>query len=191
MRARPATSATRSPRPAAKWPNALGWGKQHGTMRKTKRRGTDSHRCRLHAQSHRLQSRAHPQAHRRLRQKSARKPENRLRQTENPTTKDGNGPSLPQVFQQIARSLEYSAHCKHPVGSARIESKPPSTDRRRGSIWPDGRSEVSNKSCSIWPCDAGGGIGATRRAMEGITKNDLPSGVCSTYFTPNVCTGAS
>jgi hypothetical protein len=29
------------------------------------------------------------------------------------------------------------------------------------------------------------------RAMEGITKNDLPSGVCSTYFTPDVCTGAS
>ena len=39
MRARPATSATRSPRPAAKWPNASSLGKQHGTMRKTKHRG--------------------------------------------------------------------------------------------------------------------------------------------------------
>ena len=43
MRARPATSATRSPRPAAKWPNAssAASGKgQHGTMRKT---GTSRH----------------------------------------------------------------------------------------------------------------------------------------------------
>src|SRR5215831_10337242 len=47
----------------------FGWGKQHGTMRKTKHRGIAAVAAdfMLHAQSYRLQSRADSQAHRRLR----------------------------------------------------------------------------------------------------------------------------
>ena len=39
MRARPATSATRSPRPGRKWPNASSAGASNTAMGKTKHRG--------------------------------------------------------------------------------------------------------------------------------------------------------
>ena len=39
----------------------FGWGKQHGTMRKTKHRGIRRRGCRFPAQLHRLQSGPHPQ----------------------------------------------------------------------------------------------------------------------------------
>ena len=67
----------------------FGWGKQHGTMRKTKHRGVAavSASCSISSPtiSCAFPSSSPPEA------ESARKPENRLRQTENPTTKDGNG----------------------------------------------------------------------------------------------------
>ena len=97
----------------------FGWGKQHGTMRKTKHRGIGSRRSRLHAQSHRLQSRAHPQAHRRLRRSSARKPEIRLRQTENPTTKDGNGLGYRRFFSELLDQNPTDFGCAIPLVPAK------------------------------------------------------------------------
>ena len=80
----------------------FGWGKQHGTMRKTRYRGiaTIAADFMLNAQSHRLQSRAHSQAHRRPRRSL---PASRQNASDRP--KNGNGPGTAN-FQQLLNSGE-------------------------------------------------------------------------------------
>ena len=80
----------------------FGWGKQHGTMRKTKHRGIGGPSplptsCSISSPtiSCASPSSSPPEA------ESARKPENRLRQTENPTTKDGNGLGYRRFFSKL------------------------------------------------------------------------------------------
>ena len=63
----------------------FGWGKQHGTMPQDQAPRYCRRGCRFPAQSHRLQSRAHPQAHRRLRLESVRKPQIAPKAEGNPT----------------------------------------------------------------------------------------------------------
>src|SRR6202040_3230407 len=101
MRARPATSATRSPRPAAKRPNASSAGASN-TARCARPNIEASQpslptSCSISSPtiSGASPSSSPPEA------ESARKPENRLRQTENPTTKDGNGLSYRRFFSKL------------------------------------------------------------------------------------------
>src|SRR6202046_155629 len=101
MRARPATSATRSPRPAAKWPNASSAGAsntaQCARLNIEARQPSLPTSCSISSPtiSCASPSSSPPEA------ESARKPENRLRQTENPTTKDGNGLSYRRFFSKL------------------------------------------------------------------------------------------
>ena len=103
----------------------FGWGKQHGTIRKTKHRGTaavaagTSYSISSPTISCASPSSSPPQA------ESARKPENRLRQTENPTTRTETG-RLPQVFQQIAGSICLSVKRGELLGEL-FRSKPMSS----------------------------------------------------------------
>ena len=105
MRARPADIGRQISETCRKTAERIfRWGKQHGTTRKTKHRGIAAVAADFMRNLDRLQSRAHPQAHRRLMAESAeaRKP---AEQTENRTTKDGNGLSHRRFFQQIAKAF--------------------------------------------------------------------------------------
>ena len=106
MRARPATSATRSPRPAAKWPNASSAGAsntaQCARLNIEARQPSLPTSCSISSPtiSCASPSSSPPEA------EFARKPENRLRQTENPTTKDGNGLSYRRFFSKLLEHIQ-------------------------------------------------------------------------------------
>ena len=81
----------------------FGWGKQHGTMRKTKHRGPSQRLYRLHAQSDRLQPDPHSQTADGLGQRlftTSRPPQN-------PRQKDGQCTNL-QVLPQTVRTVLFS-----------------------------------------------------------------------------------
>ena len=99
MRTQPATSAARSPNLPQNSRTHLGWASntaQCARLNIEARQPSLPTSCR----SHRLQSRAHPEAHRRLR-RSLPASRNQLRQTENATTKDGKGLGYRRVFSKL------------------------------------------------------------------------------------------